>query len=905
MREAELLGRGDELRNLWELTDRLPAAGGALALVGGPGAGKTALLHAVAGPARAMGRQVLWTTGRTDTSPFAGLRELLRPLLGTIDALPAAQRGVLRPVFASEPGPPPQTFTVALAALNLLVAGASKRPAVVIADDAHWLDGPTQEVLAFMARRVSHDPVVVLAALRTGWTMPGMAVLDVPALDHSSARRLLTRHAHGLAPADRERILLEARGNPLALVELPAARSGARPPGSWAHLPVTSTLATAFADALAGLPRQTRDALLVAAVDHVGELPEILAAASVLTGRAAAVDVLDGAVAGRLVRLDGTGLRFVHPVVRRAVLDAESPARHRAAHAALAAVLADEPHRRLWHQAQSVVGPDDELADELAAAHSLALHRCGVVAAIWALERSAQLTTDSAIRGHRLLGAAEYAYGLGRMRLTHALIDKADQQRLTEADRAWADYLRDVSDAPVRPGQAGTPSVFDIPERPAGDPDHALGLLLRGVLRAHRTGTGPAERAALLALADRLTAADDPRRIVALALIEPVSRGRAVADGLPSNAAVSGLPDADGLRLLGIAAHAIGDPIRAVELLGRAEPAFRGQGRLGLLSHVLITQAGDLLLLGDWPHAASLADEARRIVARTRQPGWIAELTCIDAHAAALRGETERALQLADTVAGWQRGELGMGVRLARGVARLSAGQHAEAYVELRPLFDHAGESLHREALAAVMPFVAAADACGRRAEATAVLADLEETARLTPAPLLHVQLPYARAVLAAEAVAEELYLVALGQDLARWPLVKARTEQAYGQWLRRRRRFVEARSVLLAAQTTFELVGFVDWAERGGGQPGGDSLASAEQLLSPQELRIAGLAAQGLSNRQIGERLNLSDRTIATHLYRAFPKLGVASRRDLAARLGLPEDGSAADATSGTAAVR
>ncbi|MEU9448834.1 helix-turn-helix transcriptional regulator [Streptomyces sp. NPDC048277] len=904
MHETELLGRDNEMRSLGELTGRLPAAGGALALAGGPGVGKTALLHAVAGPARAMGRQVLWTTGRTGSGPFTGLGELLRPLLGTIDVLPAAQRAVLRSVLGSEPGPPPGTFTVALAALNLLVASAARRPAVLIADDAHRLDGPTREVLAFMARRVSHDPVVVLAALRTGSTLPGTAVLEVPALNDSSARRLLNRHAHGLAPAEREQILLGARGNPLALVELPAAPSGARPAGSWAHLPVTATLATAFADALAGLSRQSRDALLVAAVDHVGELPEILAAASVLSDRSAAVDVLDGAVAGRLVRLDGTRLRFVHPVVRYTVLDAESPARRRAAHAALAAVLADEPHRRLWHQARSVDGPDDELADELAAAHSLALHRYGVVAAIWTLERSAQLTTDSAVRGNRLLGAAEYAYGLGRMHLTHDLIDQADRQRLTEADRAWAEYLRAVSDAPVRPGRTATPPVFDIAERSTSDPDHALGLLLRGALQAHRTGAGPADRAGLLAVADGLTAADDPRRIVALALIEPVSRGREVADGLPSNAAVSGLPDADGLRLLGIAAHTIGDPVRAVELLSRAEPAFRGQGRLGLLSHVLITQAGDLLLLGDWPHAARLADEARRIVARTRQSGWIAELTCVDAHAAALRGDTERALELADTVAGRQRGELAMRVRPARGVARLAAGQHAEAYAELRPLFDHMGESLHREALTAVMPFAAAANACGRRAEAAAVLADLEETARLTPAPLLHVQLPYARAVLAADAVAEELYLVALGQDLARWPLVKARTEQAYGQWLRRRRRFVEARSVLLAAQTTFELVGFADWAEQGGGQADADSLAPAEQVLSPQELRIARLAAQGLSNRQIGQRLNLSDRTIATHLYRAFPKLGVASRRDLAARLKLP-DGGALAATSGIAAVR
>lgn len=887
MYEAGLLGRDEQLRVLRELMGRLPDAGGALALHGGPGIGRTALLRAAADRARTAGWQVLEVAGRRDDTPFSGLRELLRPLRGSPDA-PLGHGEILRSALDGGAGPPPETFKVALAAFNLITTGAAERPAVLIADDAQWLDGPTRDVLAFMARRADDNPVVVLAALRGGRILPGVPVLDVPPLDGESARRLLARHAAGTPPAARERILGEAHGNPLALVELPAAWRPAQPPGSWTHLPVGRALSTAFADGLGELPARARDALLVAAVDHAGDLPEILAAASVLGGRAVGVDVLDGADTALLIRLDRAALRFLHPVVRFAVLAAETPARRRAAHAAMAQVLAEQPDRRTWHRAQSVDGPDDELADELADAHAPLLRRHGVVAAIWALERSARLTVDPATRGHRLLLAAEYAYGLGRPCLTDALIGEAEGQELTEADRAKAWSLRDVLDAGPRPGPART-RVRDLTGPSADDPDLALDLLLSAALRAHRTGAEPALRAGVVAAAERLTGTSDPRHVAALALAEPVLRGRAVTDRLPSHETTWFFPDADSLRLLGTAAHAIGSPLRAVDLLSRAERTLRDQGRLGLLAETLLTQAADLLLLGDWPRAARLTEEARRILADTRQPALVAVLTGTDAVAAALRGQAERAVGLAGTVAPWQRANLVPTLRLARGTARLAEGRYAEAYHELRPLLDKPHEDLRWQGFAAVMPFAMAADRGSSRHEAARVLAVLEEAARVTPAPLLHVQLPYARAVLADDAAAEELYTVALGQDLTRWPLVRARTEQAYGQWLRRHRQAARSRMMLLSARTAFELIGASDWAGRGTAHAD-RPLAPVTELLSPQETLIARLAAEGLSNREIAARLHLSHRTIAAHLYRAFPKLGVTSRGELAALLGPAE---------------
>jgi DNA-binding CsgD family transcriptional regulator len=886
--EPGLLGRDDQLRVLQELLGRLPDAGGALAVKGGPGSGKSALLRAAAERARTAGWQTLEVVARSYDTPFSGLRELLRPVLGTVDALPAGQAGILRSALGTGSGPAPETFKVALAAFNLITAKAAEQPVVLILDDVERLDEPTRDVVVFIARRASDNPVVVLGALRRTRDRAGVPVLDVPALDESSARRLLARQAATLPPAVRERILGEALGNPLALVQLPAAWRPTEAPGSWTHLPVNSTLATAFAAGLGALPSPARDALLVAAVDRVGDLSEILAAASVLAGRAVAVDFLDSAVEASLIRLDRTTLRFLHPVVRCAVLEAETPARRQAADAAMARVLAEHPDRRAWHRAQSVDGPDDEIADELADVHTSLLRRHGAVAAVRALERSAQLTTDSATRGHRLLGAAEHAHGLGRTHLAHSLLDTAERQELSAADRAKAWWLRDATDAEPRPGPARTPPR-DIAELSAGDPDLALDLLLSAALRAGRTGAGPAARADIVEAAQRLTDTSDPRHIAALALTEPVLHGRVAADRLPSSETVWYRPDVDALRLFGMAAHAIGDPVRAVDLLGRAEPVLREQGRLGLLAETLLTEAADLLLLGDWPRAAQLTEESRRIVADTQQPALVAALAGTDAVAAALRGQAVHARESADTVTARRRTELAPTLRLARGLARLGEGRHREAYEELRPLVDQPYEGLRWQGFAAVMPFAMAADRGNSRHDAAHIFAALEEAARVTPAPLLHVQLPYARAVLAPDAAAEELYLIALGQDLSRWPLVKARTEHAYGQWLRRRRQAARSRTMLLSARTTFDLVGASDWA--------GHNAATADhplppvtELLSPQETLIVRLAAEGLSNREIAERLYLSHRTVAAHLYRAFPKLGITSRGELAPLLKLPE---------------
>ena len=909
MAAPELIGRDRELGVLANLIDQAEHSGAAVVVLGDPGIGKSSLLRAAADRGRAAGLRVLATTGIEAEAhlPFAGLHHLLRPVLREMSRLPAAQAEALSTAFGMSEGPSPEPFMIALATLNLLADVATERPVLVVADDVQWLDQPTQDALTFLARRVSGDPIVLIGAVRrphdTALAAASLPELDLRGLDEASARNVLATTAAGLSYADTERILRAAAGNPLALVELPLAIRAADGTGGEAlpqMLPLTARLERAFAARIAELPPLTRDAVLVAAVDNADDVPEILAGASALAGRPVTVADLEAAMTAGLLRFDDLHVHFHHPLVRSGVLQLETVTRRYAAHAALAEVLVDEPYRRIWHRAQSVGGQDDRVADELEAAHVVALRRGSVTEAIWALERSAQLTTDSAKRGRRLLMAAEHAFGLGRADLVDQLLTRAARTGLSRLDQARMIWLREIFNDGV-PGDAHRvlalcATAMEAIE--AAESGLALNLLLGAALRCWWADTGPAARARVVEVTRRAEGAEsDPRYIAALAVAEPVRQGGAVID-LLSQVVIESVTDADALRLLGMAAHAVGDPVRAADFLDRSEAMLRKQGRLGLLPHVRGMQSPVYLELGDWDRAGEAAEECRRFASETGQPIWDNSQIVNEARSEALHGDTERALELA------ARGEHSPVIRdlndlrcclqLARGFALITSGRHAEAVDALVQLFDPASPTYHqRERFSGVMFLAEAAVHANRHDDARAVIADLEQVAAMTPAPLLHVQLSYARAVLADDTEAERLYLAALGQNLARWPWVRARLELAYGRWLRRQRRVAESRQPLRSAQITFDLIGASSWSEqarselRAAGERTRAPGLSAQNVLSAQELQIARLAAEGLSNREIGERLYLSPRTIGSHLYRIFPKLEIISRAQLAARIG------------------
>ena len=303
------------------------------------------------------------------------------------------------------------------------------------------------------------------------------------------------------------------------------------------------------------------------------------------------------------------------------------------------------------------------------------------------------------------------------------------------------------------------------------------------------------------------------------------------------------------------------------------------------------------LVVGDWERAAAATEEGRQLAQETGQPIWEAGALTGDARASGLRGEVDRALRLAaeaEQLSSAMRLNCFLAcVQLARGFAWIANRRYEEAYRELRRLYDPDDPAFHhRELFAGVMFLAEAAVHVDKVADASAVVAGLEEVAKLTSAPDLHLNLLYARAVLADEAVAESRYVEALQEDLVRWPWIRARIELAYGQWLRRHRRSADSRAPLRSALATLELVGASSWADqartelRAAGERVAAPESGAHELLSPQELQIARLAAQGLSNREIGYELYLSPRTVGSHLYRIFPKLNVTTRSQLAARL-------------------
>ncbi len=914
--QSHLVGRSAELSVVADLVARIAGGGGAVIVRGDPGIGKSQLLRRAAEMAGDAGCTVLAVTGLESAAapPFSGLGELMGPLLPDAGDVPPVQLSSLLTACGVAQGPPPEVFLVALAALTLLTERAASGPVVIIADDMQWLDSRTNEVLAFLARRIGDDAIAVIGAVRPGYSI-GLSdadchLMELHGLDDVSSRMLLAA-GPPLTPGDRDTILQAAMGNPLALTELPLVWKSGELGYRWQpeSVPLTARLERAFAARITHLPPVTRDAILVAAVNRGAELAEIVAGTSLLSGQSVTAAVLEPAERAGILRFDEANVQFRHPLVRSGVLLHEPVARRQAANAALSAVFPVQSPRRTWHRSQAVDGPADDIADALELDQHESVRRGALMEAISALERAAQLTSDPATQGQRLLLAAHHAYGLGRADLVDRFVTAAAQTAFTALDRARVEWLREIFDD-GEPGDADRILALcetAVRAQVAGDPDLALNLVLSAAGRCWWADTGAQPRARVVQVADSLIdSQDDPRCLAAVAVAEPILRGTQVITRL-SGFSPETVVDADHLRLLGMAARAVGDETRAADFLDRAEARLRVQGQLGLLSHVLGLQGAVQVDLGDWHRAFGSAEEAYRLGEETGQPVWASGAAVLGARAAALRGDIGQALEQAAEVeksTTMRRiNQFLACAQLARGIAEICAGRHADAYDALRPLFDPGDPRHHqREQLSGIMYLAEAAVGCDRREEAKDILSRMEALACVTASPVLAMQLLYARPVLAADDDAEALYRDGLSNDLTRWPWIRSRIQLAYGMWLRRRRRRSESREPLRLALATFELIGAATWA----GQARAELRAAGERTdlpeqglsaeLSAQELQVARLAAEGLSNREIGQRLFLSPRTVGSHLYRIFPRLGIRSRGQLAMLFGATP-GSMADA--------
>jgi DNA-binding CsgD family transcriptional regulator len=905
----DLIGREAPLAALSAAIAAAGDHGDAIMLAGERGIGKTACVLAAQQVAQAAGRLVVCAVGSAAESalPFAGLHRLLQPFLPMADALPLVQRRGLLRALGMQDGPPPDLFVVSLATLNLVDEATKDGSLLMTVDDLQWLDEESRHVLDFAARRLDRRRVVIIA---TSSRIPELddAFRQVPLtrLDDAAARLLLKQCVPDLDQAHRDWVVSHAAGNPLALTELaamPIADCGQRTDPFSTISPISPVLERAFADRLHELPRISRDAVLIAALAYDDSLQEALAATALLGGQQVTTAVLESPQALGLLRYDETRVYFAHPLVKSAVAQSESLGRRQAAHWALGETVVVNSYRRVWHRANGAAGCDESVAAELEANSAISIGRGDTAAAIMALERAAQLSTASAERGRRLLLAAKQAAGMRLLDTVDRLLASADSEELSSLDRIRADLMRNErGDAAV--GDSNRIVYLCAAARQAaatGETGLAMELAYAAGIRRYAAHVSSRAVFALTSLAETLARGRaDPGAIALLALADPVRQGRRVMS-LLADAPDEDATDAGSLAALGTlagAAYAVGDYPRGAVLEDRAEAALRRLGLRDGMVPLLCGGAEIRLDLGEWHRADAALAEAGAMIADSDRTVYRPHVLSTAAKAAALRGDAATALELiveAEHCPAVRRGSsILTRAQTARGIAYISSGRYLDAYTLLSRVFDPKDPSHHfREQFGAVMYLAEAAVRSGQHDGARAIVARMEVTAQCSGSPLLVTQLRYARAVLAPDDTAEQLFLDCLAADLSSWPWPRARVQLAYGRWLRRQRQVRRSRVPLQAALSALQSLGAASWAREAldeleaAGRSSEDRPAEfSAVLLSAQELKIARLAARGLSNTEIGEQLGLSRRTVGSHLYRIFPKLDISARGQLATRL-------------------
>ncbi|MEU5877104.1 AAA family ATPase [Spirillospora sp. NPDC047279] len=892
-----LFGRDEEAAAIERLLQGArDGRSGALVVRGEAGIGKTALLEHAAEAAE--GVRVLRGAGIEYESgmPFAGLHLLLRKHLDRVEGLPEGQARALKAALNMGKGGDDR-FLVGLAVLTLLSDLAEDGPLLCLVDDAQWLDEATAEALLFAVRRLDAEPIVMVFAVREPeapeFAAPGLPELRLRGLDADASAALLEARGPGLPPHACAEILTAAMGNPLALLELPGVRTEG-PSGTYSRLHRT------FAERVAGLPERTRTLVLVAAVDTTGDLPTILGAAERL---GVTVADLEPAERARLLKSAAGRLEFRHPLVRAAVTDEAPLSRRLAVHRALA-----ETHRAVgdhcqyvWHLANATTEVDEEVAAVLERTAQGDQFVNGNASASAMFEQAAALSPEPAARGRRLGAAARAAADAGMPQRATALAERATADVDDPMARADLILLRaGLADEQDRMKEAHR-LLVDTAESVAGlDPQVAGYLYFQAAAAAANAGDRE--------LLERTWRRAEELKLPNARLVRAL--GRAFAGASPGE-----FDPADGVaalrELMGSMTSCFGprDSVRVVMwhlMIGdvdggldaavELERRFRNEGALGLLSLVLMPLARIQLMLGRPRDALTTATEGLRVAEDTGQHRIRVYQSTTLAHLAALRGDERQAEEL--TREALERGLAPSDVHAATALSLLDLGlgRHEAAMDRLAAVV----AGTHRAGVIAALPdFVEASVRSGQPDRARDAARWYTDWAGNAGQPWARASALRCAALLAGDGAGdgevEALYDQAVRLHLQGGPpLEHARTELLYGEWLRRSRRRNEARGHLRAALQIFERLGAEPWAERarielraagesqaepGPAQEGGDLLG----LLTPQELQVVRLAADGLSNREIGAQLFLSPRTVGYHLYKAYPKLGVASRGELA----------------------
>jgi DNA-binding CsgD family transcriptional regulator len=901
-----LIGREAELERLRLLLSELAAgAGDALLLSGDPGVGKTSLLGAAAALAAESGIRLLRATGsqfEADIS-YAALHQLLHPCLDEVPKLSPMLAGALNVALDLGLGPPPAQLQLASAVLALLQQAARQQPLLLVIDDLPWLDRASALVLGMVARRLTGLPAGLLAACRTGepnfFEQANLPVARVAPLSDEAAMQLLADRYPVMTARVRRQLLDTARGNPLALLELPVSL------GDLAHtvagtlpvvLPLSHRLQSVFASRVQALPASVRELLLLAALDGTGDL-RLLRAIAADRGE----DGLSAAERAGLVRADETTerLMFRHPLIRSAIVELSTSSQRRQAHAELAARLADQPERRAWHLAEATDAPDERVAALLHEVARANLRRGDSVGAVAELLRAAELSPAGADRSGRL---AEAAY-LGSV----VTGDLRDAPRLLE-------QARRAHPGPGGPLAAAVAGAYHLLHGD-GDVDAAHRLLLTAIGEqadprdAHdkvliealytlimicffggRAELWPPVRA----IVDRLS--PRPPELLAIlsatvsdpARLTPAMLARADA----SVAEVGQQVSPARITRTGIAVAYLDRLSACREPLQRAIQHGREGGAITSAIEALFLLGQDAFHTGRWGEAGELVDEGLQLCAAHGYDllTWPGRLT--SALLAGTRGDCQRAIDTAREMDAWATPRR---AGIIRAYASHIRGLTALGQEDFETAFQNAAAISPPGLLAPYAPhalwvfhdLVEAAMHTGREAAAAAHIAAARECRldRLSPRLRLVVLASAAIAEPGTDTAALEDAITEPGSD--RWPFELARIQLAYGAHLRRIKRTTDARQRLAGAAEIFRRLGATPWADRADRElrATGITVSKADAglaSLTPQQRQIALLAAAGHTNKEIAARLFLSPRTVSTHLYQVFPKLGITSRAAL-----------------------
>ncbi|GAB3606586.1 LuxR family transcriptional regulator [Conyzicola nivalis] len=907
----ELFGRGDDLAAVLSASKSDDPDARALLVTGDAGVGKTSLINFVAAQARDAGVATFRCTGvQTEAGEqLAGLHQLLRPIREAFDAPPATS-SVLDRAFTTRDDVPVGPFELANAILALLDFAASQSKIMLVIDDVQWLDEASSNVLAFVARRITNSKVFTLVGTRSAeggpWMRSDIRQVELYPLGNRDAEALLDSLPGAPVGQLRDRIMAEAEGNPLALVELPKALRRAHIGGSMTTtsemLPLSERLERVFAARVEELTDSQRALLLLCALDRTG----LIATLQVASGEQWWLPDLLAIEDMGLVQRLGERVRFNHPLARSAVAQAAAQDNLRAAHAALAAALRSRPELWVWHRAAAATDFDAEVADALEDLARESLRKGGSQIALRATLRSVELTPTLSTRARRLAFAAHLANQTGQLMMAREKVAELREWSTSKTpgpETAETEgYANVVLAYAILNWEGDTFAAFRLLTDALEKETHArhpwvqemLNSLLLVCVRTSR----PEHWHQLDNILERM--GDDAPIEVALsrdALSDPARTAHDLAPRL--NGLIPTVLDFEPWRAawMGMASVYIDNLPHQRQILRKVIEQEEVGGSAPSYWIAMVLSALDAMVSGQLEVAAVMAHRGLR---GTEQSGF-AEITndfrTIAAMVAAIRGDLAIARVEVSRVEAW---------------ARPRGGGLSEAWIQHIKMRIFSSEGLYEEEYAAAMkigggsvlvPYrphalwmfletVEAAWKTGRHDEARAFVAAAEEAGLGKVSPRLAFHLAAARAITGEPHRQSELFAQALqAEGVETWPFERARLELTYGEWLRRHHDMAGARPHLREAMGIFRNLGSTAWLDRSAAalratRVATESGPSKRNPLTPQEREIAELAARGLSTKDIASRLNLSPRTVGAHLYRIYPKLGIASRAALHAAL-------------------